>query len=63
MSKISTRLTILGACIAVTAGLVASMAGAAAAATTCTFTTNDKTKTMSLVANCTTDTTIGVPDG
>ncbi len=30
---------------------------------TCTFTTNAKTKTMSLVANCTTDTTIGVPDG
>ena len=35
MSKISTRLTILGASLAVTAGLVASMAGAAAAATTC----------------------------
>ncbi len=30
---------------------------------TCTFTTNDKTKTMALVADCTTDTTIGVPDG
>ena len=30
---------------------------------TCTFTTNDKTKTVSLVADCTTDTTIGVPDG
>ena len=30
---------------------------------TCAFTTNDKTKTMSLVADCTTDTTIGVPDG
>ena len=33
MSKISTRLTIFGACIAVTAGLMASMAGAAAAVT------------------------------
>ena len=40
MSKISLRLTIFGASIAVIAGLVASMAGAAAAATTCTFTTN-----------------------
>ena len=30
---------------------------------TCTFTTNAKAKTMSLVADCTTDTTIGVPDG
>ena len=29
----------------------------------CTFTTNDKTKTMSLVADCTTDTTINVPNG
>jgi len=28
-----------------------------------TFTTNDKTKTMSLVADCSTNTTIGVPDG
>ena len=37
MSKFSTRLTIVGACIAVTAGLMASMAGAAAAAT-CTTT-------------------------
>ena len=37
MSKISTRLTIFGACIAVSAGLMASMAGAAAAAT-CTET-------------------------
>ncbi len=32
MSKFSTRLTIVGACMAVTAGLMASMAGAAAAA-------------------------------
>ena len=63
MSKISLRLTIFGASIAVIAGLVASMAGAAAAATTCTFTMNAKTKTMSLVADCTTDTTIFVPDG
>ena len=31
MSKFSTRLTIVGACMAVTAGLMASMAGAAAA--------------------------------
>ena len=38
MSKISTRLTIVGACIAVTAGLMASMAGAAAADPTCTET-------------------------
>ncbi len=30
---------------------------------TCKFTTNDKAKTVSLVADCTTDTTIGVPDG
>ena len=30
---------------------------------TCTFTTNDKTKTVSLVADCTTDTTIGVENG
>ena len=30
---------------------------------TCVFTTNDKAKTVSLVADCTTDTTIGVPDG
>jgi hypothetical protein len=30
---------------------------------TCTFTTNDKAKTVSLVADCTTDTTIGVPNG
>ena len=37
MSKFSTRLTIVGACMAVTAGLMASMAGAAAAAT-CTTT-------------------------
>ena len=37
MSKISLRLTIFGASIAVIAGLVASMAGAAAAAT-CTAT-------------------------
>ena len=29
----------------------------------CTFTTNDATKTMSLIADFTTDTTIGVPDG
>ena len=29
----------------------------------CTFTTNGKIKTMTLVANCTTDTTIVVPDG
>ena len=36
MSKISLRLTIFGASIAVIAGLVASMAGTAAAATTCT---------------------------
>ncbi len=65
MSKISLRLTIFGASIAVIAGLVASMAGAAAAAThtTCTFTTNDKTKTVALVADCTTDTTIGVANG
>jgi hypothetical protein len=36
MSKISTRLAIVGASIAVTAGLMASMAGGAAAAATCT---------------------------
>jgi hypothetical protein len=30
---------------------------------TCVFTTNDKTKTVSLVADCTTDTTVGVQDG
>jgi hypothetical protein len=30
---------------------------------TCTFTTNDATKTMTLDADCTTDTTIVVPDG
>ena len=30
---------------------------------TCTFTTNAKNKTMTLDADCTTDTTIGVPDG
>jgi hypothetical protein len=36
MSKNSTRLTIFGACIAVIAGLMASTAGAAAAADTCT---------------------------
>ena len=29
----------------------------------CTFTTNDKTKTMSLVADCSTDTTISVTNG
>ena len=38
MSKFSTRLTIFGACIAVTAGLMASMAGAAAADRRCTAT-------------------------
>ena len=63
MSKISTRLTIVGACIAVTAGLMASIAGAAAAATPCTFTTNAANKTMTLNADITTDTTIMVPDG
>jgi hypothetical protein len=30
---------------------------------TCTFTTNDRNKTITLNADCTTDTTIGVPDG
>ena len=30
---------------------------------TCAFTTNAKTKTVSLVADCTTDTTIGVEEG
>ncbi len=30
---------------------------------TCAFTTNAKTKTVTLVADCTTDTTIGVEDG
>ena len=63
MSKFSTRLTIFGACIAVTAGLMASMAGAAAAAIPGTFTMNAANKTMTLTADITTDTTIVVPDG
>jgi hypothetical protein len=63
MSKISTRLTIVGACIAVTAGLMASMTGAAAAAIPDSFTVNAASKTMTLNANITTDTTIFVPDG
>ena len=46
MSKFSTRLTIVGACIAVTAGLMASMAGAAGAAVNAvTPSTNDINKT------------------
>jgi hypothetical protein len=65
MSKISTRLAIVGACIAVTAGLMASIAGAAAAVTVPpnAFTTNAGNKTMTLNADITTDTTIFVPDG
>ena len=62
MSKFSTRLTIVGACMAVTAGLMASMTGAAAAAIP-GITVNDAKKTRTLTANITTDTTIVVPNG
>ena len=63
MGKFSTRLTIVGACIAVTAGLMASMGGAAAAAIPSEFTVNAANKTMTLNTDITTDTTIGVPNG
>jgi len=56
------RLTIFGASVAVIAGLMASMAGTAAAEIP-GITVNDTKKTMTLTANITTDTTIVVPDG
>jgi hypothetical protein len=65
MSKFSTRLTIFGACIAAAAGLMASIAGSASAVTVPAnpFTKNDASKTWTLNADITTNSTIFVPNG
>ena len=49
--------------IALAALAIPTLALAGTTTVGCTFTPNDKTKTMSLVADCSTATTIGVADG